>query len=109
VVMTMVLIDVGDVALVEVVSSSPTCPWICLCLFVAMKSKLWWRGPGSVRWLVTGGLFDDLPRRQPFLVLLSFPIRIGAALSYRRWLSFGADLHVLRMPSTVLVGLTSLW
>jgi hypothetical protein len=35
--------DVGDVALVEVVGSSSTCSWVCLGLFVAVKSKLQWR------------------------------------------------------------------
>jgi hypothetical protein len=34
---------VGDVALVAVVGSSPTCSWVCLGLFVAVKSKLRWR------------------------------------------------------------------
>ena len=37
--------DVGGVALVEVVGSSSACPWVCLGLFVAVKSKLRWRGP----------------------------------------------------------------
>jgi hypothetical protein len=41
--------DVRDVALVEVVGSFLACPWVCLVLFVALKSKLWWRVPGSVR------------------------------------------------------------
>jgi hypothetical protein len=41
--------DVGDVALVEVVGSSSACPWVCLGLFVAVKSKLCWRVPGGVR------------------------------------------------------------
>ena len=41
--------DVGDVAMVAVVGSSPACPWVCLGLFVAVKSKLRWRGPGGVR------------------------------------------------------------
>jgi hypothetical protein len=45
----MVLIDVGDTAFVEVVGSSPACPWVYLGLFVAVKSKLQWRGPGGVR------------------------------------------------------------
>ena len=37
--------DVGDVALVEVVGSSPTCLCDCIGLFVAVKSKLRWRVP----------------------------------------------------------------
>jgi hypothetical protein len=41
--------DVGDVALVEVVGSSSTCSWVCLGLFVAVKSKLRWRVPDGVR------------------------------------------------------------
>jgi hypothetical protein len=36
---------VGDVALVAVVGSSPICSWVCLSLFVAVKSKLRWRVP----------------------------------------------------------------
>jgi hypothetical protein len=105
----MVLIDVGDAALVAVVSSSPACLWVCLGFVVVTKSKLQWQGPGGVRWLVIGGLFDDLSWRQPCLVLLSFIVGVRAALSCRRWPSFGADLHVFCMASTVLVGSTSLW
>jgi hypothetical protein len=41
--------DVGDMALVEVVDSSPMCPWVCLSWFVAVKSKPLWRVPGGVR------------------------------------------------------------
>jgi hypothetical protein len=41
--------DVGDMALVVVVGSSPACPWVCLGLLVVVKSKLRWRGPGGVR------------------------------------------------------------
>jgi hypothetical protein len=41
--------DVGDVALVMVVGSSSACPWVCLGLFVAVKSELRWRVPGGVR------------------------------------------------------------
>jgi hypothetical protein len=41
--------DVGDVALVAVVGSSPACSWVCLGLCVAVKSKLRWRVPGGVR------------------------------------------------------------
>jgi hypothetical protein len=37
--------DVGDTALVAVVGSSSTCPWVCLGLFVSMKSELRWRVP----------------------------------------------------------------
>jgi hypothetical protein len=37
--------DVGDMALVAVVGSSSTCPWVCLGLFVAVKLKLRWRVP----------------------------------------------------------------
>jgi hypothetical protein len=40
--------DVGDVALVVVVSSSPACLCVCLSLFVAVKSKVRWRVPGGV-------------------------------------------------------------
>ena len=35
---------VGDVVLVEVVGSSPACSWDGLSWFVAVKSKLRWRG-----------------------------------------------------------------
>jgi hypothetical protein len=41
--------DVGDVALVVVVGSSPACSWVCLGFFVAVKSKLRWRVSGGVR------------------------------------------------------------
>jgi hypothetical protein len=34
--------DVGDVALVVIVSSSSACSWVGLGLFVAVKSKLRW-------------------------------------------------------------------
>jgi hypothetical protein len=35
--------DVRDEALFEVIGSSPLCLWLCLGLFVAVKSKLQWR------------------------------------------------------------------
>jgi hypothetical protein len=45
-VVTMVVSSyVGDAALVVVVGSSPACSWVCLDLFVAVKSKLRWRVP----------------------------------------------------------------
>jgi hypothetical protein len=47
--MMMVSSDVGDVALVVLVGSSPTCSWVCLGFLVAVKSKLRWRVPGGVR------------------------------------------------------------
>jgi hypothetical protein len=47
--MMVVSSDVGDVALVAVVGSSPACSWVCLGLFVAVKSKLRWRVPSGVR------------------------------------------------------------
>ena len=37
--------EVGGVAVVAVVGSSPACPRFCLGLFVDVESKLWWRGP----------------------------------------------------------------
>ena len=37
--------DVGDAAMVVVVGSSPACSWDGLGWFVAVKSKLRWRGP----------------------------------------------------------------
>jgi hypothetical protein len=41
--------NVGDVSLVVIVGSSPMCSWVCLGLFVAVKSKLLWWVPGGVR------------------------------------------------------------
>jgi hypothetical protein len=40
--------NVGDMDLVVVFGSSPVCPWVCLGLFVVVKSKLRWRGPSGV-------------------------------------------------------------
>ena len=37
--------DVRDVAMVEVIGSSPVCPRGCLGWFAAAKSKLQWRVP----------------------------------------------------------------
>jgi hypothetical protein len=36
---------VGDATLVPVVKSSSVCSWVCLDLFVAVKSNLQWRVP----------------------------------------------------------------
>jgi hypothetical protein len=47
--MMMVSNNVGDMALVVVVGSSPTCSWVCLGLFVAVKLKLLWWVPDGVR------------------------------------------------------------
>jgi hypothetical protein len=41
--------DVGDMALVVLVGSSPTCSWVFLGLLVAVKLKLRWRVPEGVR------------------------------------------------------------
>ena len=44
-----VMSDVRDVALVVLVYSSLVCLWVCLGMFVAMKSKLLMMGSSGVR------------------------------------------------------------
>ena len=77
--------DVGDAAMVAVVGSSPACPRYCLGLFVAVESKLRWRGPVVYDdWLqvVRSVIFRGASRA--WFCSSEFSVRVGAALSGRR-------------------------
>ncbi|XBI01842.1 hypothetical protein VPH35_130521 [Triticum aestivum] len=74
--------DVGDAAMVAVVGSSPACPRYCLGLFVAVESKLRWRGPVVYDdWLQVARSVIFRGASRAWFCSSEFSVRVGAALS----------------------------
>jgi hypothetical protein len=94
-VVTMVVSSyVGDAALVAVVGSSPACSWVCLGLFVAVKSKLWWRVPVAYddwQQVVRLVIFYDTSLAWFSFIALC---QSRSCVVFQWWLSSGTGFHV---------------